>query len=104
MNIEVAFALAERQELIGLEVPSGTTVEMAIDQSGIAALFPEQDLSACQTGIWGKPVPRDRLLKDGDRVELYRPLKIDPREARRKLAALGQSMGKAADEPPKDSD
>ncbi|MFQ5983351.1 MAG: RnfH family protein [Woeseiaceae bacterium] len=103
MNIEVAFALPGRQELIALTVDPGTTVDMAIDQSGIADLFPDEDLSACQAGIWGKPVERDHVLQEGDRLELYRPLAIDPREARRKLASLGRSMGQPV-EPSKDSD
>jgi putative ubiquitin-RnfH superfamily antitoxin RatB of RatAB toxin-antitoxin module len=96
VNIEVVFALPLRQELVALQVGSGTTVADAIRQSGIAGLFPEEDLSRCQAGIWGKPVGRDHLLQDGDRLELYRPLSLDPREARRQLARMGKSMGRAA--------
>jgi hypothetical protein len=66
-------------------------------------LFPEGDLANCQAGIWGKPVGRDHRLKDGDRLELYRPLLMDPREARRKLAADGRSMGQPADNPRRQS-
>lgn len=99
LAIEVVFALPERQELISLTVEPGTTVAMAIRQCAIGDLFPEEDLANCQAGIWGKPVGRDHPLKDGDRLELYRPLSMDPREARRKLAAVGRSMGQPAHDP-----
>ena len=103
LAIEVVFALPARQELISLTVDPGTTVAMAIRQSAIDELFPEEDLANYQAGIWGKPVGRDHPLKDGDRLELYRPLSMDPREARRKLAAAGRSMGQPADNPGRDS-
>ncbi len=103
LAIEVVFALPERQELISLTVEPGTTVAMAIRQCAIGDLFPEEDLANCQAGIWGKPVGRDHPLKDGDRLELYRPLSMDPREARRKLAAVGRSMGQPADDPRRQS-
>jgi hypothetical protein len=93
IDVEVVYALAERQELIGIAIASGATVGEAIDRSDIAKRFPEQDLSACTLGIWGRLVNRDHVLQGGDRVEIYRPLNIDPREARRKLAAEGKSMG-----------
>ena len=99
MNIEVVFGLPSRQELVALSVEPGTTVEAAIEQSGIAKLFPDEDLSVYQAGIWGKPVERHRCVEDGDRVELYRPLAKDPREARRELAALGRSMGQRSTDP-----
>lgn len=93
--VEVVFALAERQELVAVNVPAGTTAGEAVKQSGVANKFPEQDLSECQLGIWGQPVEHDRPLKDGDRIEIYRRLLIDPREARRQLAAEGKFMGLA---------
>ncbi len=99
LAIEVVFALPARQELISLTVDPGTTVAMAIRECAIGDLFPEDDLANYQAGIWGKPVGRDHVLKDGDRLELYRPLSMDPREARRKLAADGRSMGQPADTP-----
>ena len=97
MNIEVVFALPDRQELISLTVDPATTVERAITQSGLSEMFPDENLSTCQAGIWGKPVDRDQPLKDGDRLELYRPLEMDPRDARRHLAAIGGSMGQSAE-------
>ncbi len=94
MRVEVVFALREQQELVGLEVAAGTTVAQAIEQSGIASRFPTRDLSRCPVGVWGHVVGRDTPLRDGDRVEIYRPLQMDPQEARRELAAQGRSMGK----------
>lgn len=96
MNIEVVFALPDRQELISLTVDPGTTVEMAISLSAISDKFPQEDLSSCQVGIWGRVVKRDHPLEHGDRLELYRPLLMDPRDARRELAARGDSMGQPA--------
>lgn len=95
IRVEVVFALPERQELVGLELPDGATVADALEASGMAAKFPGHDLTSCAIGVWGHVVDRGHRLRDGDRVELYRPLCIDPQEARRQLAAKGESMGKA---------
>ena len=94
MHVEVVFALPEQQELVALEVAEGTTVAEAIRQSGLADRFPRHDLSRGAVGVWGQVVDRSRRLQDGDRVEIYRPLQIDPQDARRQLAAKGKSMGK----------
>lgn len=104
LTIEVVFALPARQELISLTVPSGTTAEMALQQSVIGDLFPDEDFSDYQLGIWGKLVTRSYSLKDGDRLEIYRPLLIDPREARRALAADGRSMGQSGDKSIRESE
>ena len=94
IDVEVVYALAERQVLLAITIPAGATAGEAVDQSGIANKFPEQDFSNCKLGIWGRLVDSDQPLEEGDRVEIYRPLKIDPREARRQLAAEGKSMGR----------
>ena len=99
IRVEVAFALAERQQLVAVAVAPGTTAGVAIEQSGIAGQFPGQDFSACQLGIWGRLVDAAHELQDGDRIEIYRPLTIDPREARRRLAAEGKSIGATVDRP-----
>ena len=83
MQVEVVFALAEKQVLRAVELPEGATVAEAIDASRIAHQFPGADLGKLQAGVWSKPVERTCVVRDGDRVELYRPLKMDPREARR---------------------
>lgn len=90
--IEVVYALPARQVLASLEVEAGTTVQQAIDRSGIADRFPGESLSKCRVGIWGQPVERHRGVRDGDRIEIYRRLFIDPRSARRRLARAGRTM------------
>ena len=86
LAVEVVVATPDRQELLSLVVDAGATVAEAIAASGIASRFPALDLGALPTGIWGKLVSRQRRVADGDRIELYRPLEIDPREARRDRA------------------
>src|SRR3989337_2209424 len=93
--IEVVFALRDRQELVTLRLPDGATVADAIEQSSVQTAFPEWNLDECAVGIWGQLAERGQRLQQGDRVEIYRPLTIDPREARRALAAQGKSMGKS---------
>lgn len=83
MRIEVAYATPDEQVLIELDVSEGSTVEQAIDASAIYDRFPSVALKECEVGIWGRRVARSDLVKSGDRVELYRPLKMSPREARR---------------------
>ncbi len=90
--VEVVYALPERQSLVTLMVPQGTTVREAITLSGLPQQYPAIDatLNAANgqgmTGIFGKRVPPDTVLKGGDRVEIYRPLTADPKEARRRRA------------------
>ena len=88
MQVEVVFANPERQVLEVVEVSGDATVADAIRRSGIGRLFPDVDFSALQAGVWGRPVARDQLLREGDRVEIYRPLELDPREARRLKAGV----------------
>ena len=95
IHVEVVFALPEHQQLVSLSLDSGSTVNDAILSSRMSEHFPAQDLSTLEVGIWGRAVARDQVLADGDRVELYRPLQIDPREARRQLAAAGRTMASA---------
>lgn len=84
INVEVAFARPERQEIIRLQVEEGTTAVEAVKRSGITAVFPEIDAEKDDMGIFGKVIknPSSHELRDGDRVEVYRPLKIDPKQAR----------------------
>ena len=83
MRVEVVFALPERQELFEVEVGEGASVADVIETSKLSRVFPAEDFSGMQAGVWGKPVARDHAVRDGDRVELYRPLEVDPKEARR---------------------
>ena len=90
--IEVACAEAEQQSVMALEVPAGSTAGEALVLSGIFARHPGIDARDCGVGIFGQEVPRDRILRAGDRVEVLRPLAEDPRERRRRLAREGRSM------------
>jgi putative ubiquitin-RnfH superfamily antitoxin RatB of RatAB toxin-antitoxin module len=87
------FALRDRQELVALQLEAGATVAQAIEASALAEAFPDCDVAACEVGIWGQVVERSRCLQDGDRVEIYRPLRIDPRSARRQRAAEEHGSG-----------
>jgi putative ubiquitin-RnfH superfamily antitoxin RatB of RatAB toxin-antitoxin module len=91
MQIEVVYALPGRQVLRRVSLPEGSTVEDAVRASGLPAEFPEID--PARVGIYGKSVPPDTILRDGDRVELYRPLKADPKEIRRARAAKKRAKG-----------
>lgn len=87
--VEVAYALADKQKLIRLTVPAGTTVRQAALRSGMDAHFPGIDLASAPLGIFGKAVakPDERVLEEGERVEIYRPLIADPKEVRKQRAA-----------------
>ena len=87
MWIEVAYAKPAQQTLLSLELPEGSTAEAAILASGMLDRHPEIDLQQHKIGIFGKLCKLDQRLKAGDRVEIYRPLLIDPKEARRNRAA-----------------
>lgn len=87
INVEVAYAEPDKQLILPVNVDSGTTVGGAIVQSGIMMEFPELDIENSKVGIFGKVTVMTTVLKDGDRVEIYRPLIADPKEVRRKRAA-----------------
>ena len=98
LRVELACATGSRQELLEFTVSSHRTVGQIIDESGIYDLFPGQGLESAAVGIWGRPVDRDQRVRDGDRIEIYRPLKMDPREARRRLAESGRTMNQKSDD------
>ena len=85
--IEVAYALPAQQLILKLQVEEGMTAEQAILASGILEKFPEIDLAQSKIGIFGKLSKPDTVLRDHDRVEIYRPLAKDPKQARRERAA-----------------
>lgn len=88
--IEVAYALPRVQTVLELEVPPGTTCRTAIGLSGILDRHPDIDLEQMTVGIYGELAELDTQVADGDRVEIYRPLQMDPREQRRRrLQARG---------------
>ena len=84
--VEVAYAEPRRQFLRRFELPAGATVADAITVSGIEQAF-GIDAAVLDVGIWSKPAARDTVLGDGDRIEIHRALKADPKESRRRRAA-----------------
>lgn len=90
--VEVAYALPGVQRIYALQVPAGATVREAIEQCGVLREFAGIDLHRQKVGIFGKVVKLDQMLRAGDRVEIYRPLIADPKQARRQRAA--QSLKK----------
>jgi putative ubiquitin-RnfH superfamily antitoxin RatB of RatAB toxin-antitoxin module len=84
VKVEVAYARPDRQQILEVTVPEGTSAMEAIRMSGITDVFAEIELETISVGVFGKVIksPGTHALQDGDRVELYRPLKIDPKEAR----------------------
>jgi len=87
IQVEVIYATADHQELRRLTVPLGTTVMQAIMASGIAPDLPAEAIAADRLGIFSRRAAPDDVLADGDRVEIYRPLTLDPKEARRRRAS-----------------
>jgi putative ubiquitin-RnfH superfamily antitoxin RatB of RatAB toxin-antitoxin module len=86
LRVEIVYALRDRQVLLTLEVEEATTARQAVERSGILQRFPEIDLARADLGIFGRVVSPDTPLRDGDRVEIYRPLIADPKQARRTRA------------------
>jgi len=89
IDVEVAYANPEQQVLVTLNLPSGATVEQAIQASGLLSRFPEIEATNLNAGIFGSVCKLDQSLKQADRVEIYRSLIHDPKEARRHRAAKG---------------
>ena len=94
INVEVAYAIPEKQIIRAVNVDAGTTIGAAIVQSGIMMDYPDLELEDAKVGIFGKAASMTTVLSDGDRVEIYRPLIADPKEVRRKRAAEGKVMKK----------
>lgn len=94
IEVEVAYALPHKQKIYAISVERGTTVLGAAKRSPVLADFPELKLEQSKMGIFGQNVrkPDEHVLEAGDRVEIYRPLIVDPKEMRRKRAekAAGQ--------------
>ncbi|WP_345810792.1 RnfH family protein [Paraburkholderia sp. PREW-6R] len=93
LSIEVGYALATEQTLIALELPQGATVRDALHVSGILQRFPQIDLATQKVGIFGKVKPLDAVLADHDRVEIYRPLLVDPKVSRQRRVEKTRKAG-----------
>ena len=96
ITVEVAYANPHEQAIIPVEMPAGSTLRQAVEQSRLAERFPEIDLDSFKAGIFGKLKKPDQVLQAGDRVEIYRPLIADPKEVRRQRAAAGKKMKKGS--------
>jgi len=104
--VEVVYGLSHTQRLIALEVPAGTTALATVQRSGLLQEFPEIDLETASLGIFSRlldgrmlPAPSEYRVQANDRIEIYRPLQIDPKQARlrraaRKRQAYTESGGK----------
>ena len=95
ITIEVAYALPDKQTLLSFDVATGTTVEQAIQLSGILSTYCDIDLATNKVGIWNRAAKLREVLKDNDRVEIYRPLIADPKEVRKRRAEKAKEEGRA---------
>jgi len=100
IRVEVAYARRDEQAILSVETTPGITAQEAIERSGILGRFKEIDLRVNKIGVFGKLVAPDQVLEPGDRVEIYRALVADPKEARKKRAAQGKVMRKGAPDAP----
>ncbi|NIA52561.1 RnfH family protein [Massilia sp. TW-1] len=91
LQVVVAYATAQHEFVRPLRVTPGTTVGEAIERSGVLASFPDINLVTQPVGIYGKKKALDTVLRERDRIEIYRPLVADPKDSRRKRAAKKQS-------------
>jgi hypothetical protein len=93
LSIEVCYASPEGQTLIAVELPEGATLQQALDASGILQRYPRIDLSTQKVGVFGKLKPLDAVLADHDRVEIYRPLLVDPKLSRQRRVEKTRKAG-----------
>lgn len=90
LTVEVAFALAQQQAVIQIEVEPGATLRQAIERSGILGRYPEIDLHHMRVGSYGRLRGLDDAVNAGERIEIYRPLAADPKESRRQRASAAR--------------
>jgi len=88
ISVEVVLAMPDRQELVVLEIEAGLTLADAIAESGLPEMFDGFEVDPSRVGIFSQKASLDQVLRDGDRVEIYRPLVADPKEVRRQQALL----------------
>ncbi|MCL2635549.1 MAG: RnfH family protein [Betaproteobacteria bacterium] len=96
LDIEVCYAQAGKQEVVRLRLADGATLGEALEASGLLLKYPEIDPKQNKFGIYAKLSKTDAVLRDRDRVEIYRPLIADPKEVRKQRAAAGKAMKKGA--------
>ncbi|MGO1298091.1 MAG: RnfH family protein [Vibrio sp.] len=86
IHVEVVYALPHEQRVINVMAKQDMTAEQIIEQSGVLAMYPEIDLDKNSIGVFSRNIKRDSTVRDGDRIEIYRPLLADPKDIRRKRA------------------
>src|SRR5574343_140966 len=96
MSVEVCYALLNKQEVVRVKLPEGATLLQGLEASGLLVKYPEIDVKKNKFGIWNKLSKPDAVLRDKDRIEIYRPLIADPKEVRKQRAAEGKVMKKGA--------
>lgn len=94
IQVEIAYAKPDRQDVISVKLPEGSTIQQAIESSGLLQRNPEIDVAKAKVGIYGKLSKMDTIVRSRDRVEIYRPLIADPKEVRKQRAAEGKVMKK----------
>lgn len=99
IRVNVVYALPQKQEIFSINLSEGATVRQAIEHSGVLVKYPEIDLVKNKLGVFAKLVKPEAVLRDRDRVEIYRPLIADPKAVRKQRAAEGKVMKKGAGEP-----
>ncbi|VVE89621.1 RnfH family protein [Pandoraea bronchicola] len=93
LNVEVCYALPDEQTIIPVTLPQGATMRDAIERSGVLQRFPELDLARVKAGVFGKVRALDAAVEAGDRVEIYRGLKADPKLARQRRVEKVRNEG-----------
>jgi uncharacterized protein len=94
MKVHIAYALPLRQVIQSVDVPEGTSIHGAIEASGILEQLPQVDFSRNKVGIFGKVKPLDTLVADGDRIEIYQPITVDPKKIPKRKTAAPAKEGK----------
>ena len=92
ISVEIVYALPEQQLIITIQIPERSSIENAIQTSGILQRFPEIDLNMNKVGIFGKLAKLETSLRDMDRIEIYRPLIVDPKAVRRNRAENAKAL------------
>lgn len=95
IRVEVVYALPQQQTVLSLRVTPEQTVRQIIEQSGVLQQYPEIDLDNNMVGVFGRQVKLEQSVRDGDRIEIYRPLLADPKEIRRRRAEQAKEEGRA---------
>lgn len=96
INVQVVYALPDRQDMVSIKLAAGSTLQRAVEVSGLLQKYPEIDTASGVFGIYARICSPDTVLRDSDRIEIYRPLIADPKEVRRKRSVAVKSMDKAA--------